>query len=1229
MILGELPEGLQIHAQGDNVCAIALVETTSQLPTGAAVRWGFRYALGIPPHGAALYRRAHSEANYTTIDFTKVGIATAGAMFDYVSVRLLGPQGLQFSSTTGLTLNGMLVVQFLVPVRGVAVVGSGAANETLGIAACHAPVFDDANIAEIIVPQPMNGATTAPVFFDLIDTLVLVTSAPMTIAALKISTIASTMAADWQKVADILPAGLTDAPSGSPDTSQPFGGSAPTTSRAARGLRDALLDLFDPRVRRANGTIIPMGERLVPTRPSSSNDPTILLPTLALLRLYALAPKVARELGWFFDVSAAPADLPNVWDYLVVGQWKARPPLAPHGHDIDLPAILTNGVIVKSGFGSTVLMLGEITLEILGQQPAVTATGVSLGEQVLLIGLPGTAQVVELDCVGRIIEVTALAFVQVAGQSARGAPVDRIFRIVDWAYGERTSRVTVCADCIDAISIIGTDVTISGLRWAASDPVLAEGPSADVGQIGFFMFQARDHPPPDAPAQINVRQVTDEAKGAHALAAGISWTAASPTEQVQFGPVTYEVVRGAQANALTEIIAGADVPLAVMPATSTASPSAPTLYVRDPVTNGQTFVYGVSAFDLFGRASAVTRSAAITFADNVPPPPPISVNAAIAADGKSVVITWTWPPPIPQALTSLQAIPDPNPTATGFNVYTCAGSMTRTYREGSVSAVAPNGATQITVTTSISVASLSNLASIIGTVARIGGDQYLVQNASAVLSGGTSVLALTIALNPSTPSNQPAVYDAVHVVGGGAPATYGAAQPVNAATARTATVAGTWSTADARGISYASVGVSAVGQGGESTITGPVLIACIIYQEPAQPVSLKTAEATIWAGPSDPNNYAAYAYTTAVTPSCSYHVYRALDQAILAADAALARVKGVRQYSVASDGTVDVGLPMNFNPATSPLTQADFDAVTLRPVYASALSNTGLHALANLRGNETAFERITPLPVLAATPNLTTVDGVTALQYTDTTLPGSGNSRYVYRLRAVSPSGALGSFLWASPPVTLRPAPPRRPTIATVKSIGGAFIITWNPNSDSSLATYRVYGSIDPEAAQDSRSMEMLAEEPATSTSANVPALAGNRMWFRIVATANYPAPIGTLISEPSDAASAMAPTLGPPPPPALSAITKKVAAKSVSISFAADGNPTTKYLLCRVGANGTRSVPVGAWTPSTGPGAPVTLVDDAPIATAMSYVVRCTNETQAVSVTAVITAAAPTGPGI
>ena len=1231
-MLGELPEGLQIHAQGDNLTAIALVEATPLLPTGTAVRWGFRYALGIPPFGATLYRREHLPPTYLTIDFTKVGNFIAGGpVFDYELVELISQGNLNFNTTTGLALASVLIVQFFVPVRSVAVVGSGAANATLVMAACHAPAFDDANVTEQIIAQPVNGATTEAVSFDLIDTLFLAASAPMTIAALKVSTVSSAMANDWQRVGDIvMPAGAADTQCSASDTTQPFAGSETATSSVSQGLRDALMGLFDERVRDANGNVVPMGERMLPTQRTSSDDPSIVVPTLALLRLYALAPTTARQLGWLIDVSAAGADLPGVWDYLVVGQWCPRPPLAPLGNVIDLAAILSNGITVASNAASNVLMLGAITVEVLGAAPTVAANGVTLSGQVLLVALPRTAQVVELDCSGGgTLELTALAFVGVEGQSARGAPADEIFRIVDWACGRGGPRATVCADGIDAISIVGIGTTVTGLRWALADPAVAVGPSADVGQIGFFLFQAGDHPLPDAPTQVMVDQLTDEATGAHAPAAGISWTSASPTEGVQFGPVTYQVARGTQAGALNDVIAGdSGAPLVVAPATATASPPPTPIYVRDPVTNGATLVYGVIALDLFGRSSAMTSSAATTFSDTVPPPPPVGVRASVAAVGSSITVNWTWPPQTEKALTTLQGIPDPNPTATGFNVYGCAGSMTYSYQDGVVSAVAPNGSAQVTVTTSIPSSSFSDLASLTGRMARIGGDRYLVQNASTASSGGTPVLVLTIALNPSTPTLQPAVYDSLHVVGGAPAATYGAPQGVNNAAARTATVAGTWSPADARGISYASVGVSAVGSGGESAISGPVLVTRIVYQEPAQPVTPETVEATIWAGPSDPNGYASCRYTAAVTANCAYHVYRALDNALLAADAAIPRVNGVRQFSVAANGTVDVGLPLNFNPATSPLTQADFDAVTQSQPYASALSNTDLHALANLRGNESAFERITPAPVVAAAPNLTTVSGVTELQYTDATLPGSGNSRYVYRLRTISPSGALGSFLWASPPVTLRPAPPRRPTIAGIRGDGGAFTITWNPNSDRNLATYRIYGSIDPEASQDARSMEMLAEEPATSTSASVPALAGNRMWFRVTATASYPAPIGTLVSEPSDAASAMAPTFGPPPPPALSAITTTIQANSVSVSFAADGNPTTRYLLCRVGANGTSTVPVGSWTPSTGPGAAVTLSDDAPIAGAMSYVVRCTNETQAVSVTDVITASAPAGAG-
>lgn len=220
----------------------------------------------------------------------------------------------------------------------------------------------------------------------------------------------------------------------------------------------------------------------------------------------------------------------------------------------------------------------------------------------------------------------------------------------------------------------------------------------------------------------------------------------------------------------------------------------------------------------------------------------------------------------------------------------------------------------------------------------------------------------------------------------------------------------------------------------------------------------------------------------------------------------------------------------------------------------------------------------------------------------------------------VSPAGALGSFLWASPPVAIRPKPPRRPTIANIQSNGSLFTVRWNQSSDP-VSSYCVYGSVDPEAAQDIRSMELLAETEGTS--ASVLALPGSRMWFRVAALTTYDPPVGTLISAPSDAASAIAPTYGPPTAPQPSAITTNVTSSSVSLQFAADGNPTTVYMLCRVSPSGAM-FPVAPWQPSTGPGAQVSLVDAAPTPGPMNYVIRCANETQLVSVTAVIAVNVP-----
>ena len=440
-----------------------------------------------------------------------------------------------------------------------------------------------------------------------------------------------------------------------------------------------------------------------------------------------------------------------------------------------------------------------------------------------------------------------------------------------------------------------------------------------------------------------------------------------------------------------------------------------------------------------------------------------------------------------------------------------------------------------------------------------------------------SRLELTLHLNASTPDARPETSDKVRIFDP-PPAPGAMASPdfyVNAATsvanpaARSVVLEVDWSKDDDFGRATVTVGVSSYDDRSESQIAGLATATRVAGPPRPPPHPAVADEADIFSSRPDAHGYSRHTVQAAAFAEELYHIFRCLDEVLLQMDRA----------QRAPDGTRG-GAPAN----PAPLLQSDFDEITATaPAVASEMSNRALQALANLSRNDRAFEQVTRDPVRATGNTLT---------WEDRNLPAAGTNRYLYRLRSIAASGALGDFGWAYPPIRLWPSPPTRPTLAKVTIHGTLAQLRWSANSERAVRRYRVYATAQPELAVDERLMTLVvdgdvsdlavADEP-NRLRVSLDLTAGSRWWIRLVAVASYPAPVGLVQSAPSDAATVMPQTpFAPEPPAPVDVVVMRdiIAGSSViRLTFSGNLDPTSRWMLYRRLAGSSDAAAISAWT--------------------------------------------------
>lgn len=302
------------------------------------------------------------------------------------------------------------------------------------------------------------------------------------------------------------------------------------------------------------------------------------------------------------------------------------------------------------------------------------------------------------------------------------------------------------------------------------------------------------------------------------------------------------------------------------------------------------------------------------------------------------------------------------------------------------------------------------------------------------------------------------------------------------------------------GVAYAQVALSTTDHNdNEGALSAPVQV-----QTPQPPPKLERPDAPVAGNPTAADYYGESFVTVEweARERMQVHVYRAMDEAIVAADRAARATRSTQRAAYPS------------------LTDAQFESlVAAQPAYDN-LSDEDLQIIAGLTGNDAAFGLVTRAAI-AADSYVATVDGRAsnrhcfAIKYVD----AAGNRTALSRpSRAVRPPRVLA---------------PRAPIVT--KIVGGDRRITlqWAA-SEVDVIEYRIYRAGDEQSAEDVRTMTFVGSEPAgagvlTYEDSPLPGLVP--FFYRVVAVN-----AADVASRPSLAVPSMAFDETPPIPPVPSA---------------------------------------------------------------------------------------------
>ena len=389
------------------------------------------------------------------------------------------------------------------------------------------------------------------------------------------------------------------------------------------------------------------------------------------------------------------------------------------------------------------------------------------------------------------------------------------------------------------------------------------------------------------------------------------------------------------------------------------------------------------------------------------------------------------------------------------------------------------------------------------------------------------------------------------------------------------------STSLAEPMAYALVGVTAADDsahtadhrddpdrfGNESDVGGPATVFRVRRDRPPPPAVPPDSE-RLFASPADYHGRSFFTYRWAPAADLRTHVYRALDDAVFAADLAL------RPRPALSPADASAFPPEPVDPRWDEAKRAQvadelnqlnaFDAgerAAALTVY-RALSNDALRVLAALPGTDSAYTQITVQPLDPEEANPAAPDGLrwrrvgpdvapdtlgpSERAYVDT-LDGRATNRWFYRAAYVDGVQNAGPLGLASPPVWLPDVvPPRIPTITRLTAGDRQITIEWASNREPDLAEYRVYRTDDVGASRDVRLMTLVhtvvveADAPSdrrpTVSWTDDPVPGVRDFWYRIVAVdrARPGSEGGGNVSPPSPAVRARAFDESAPVPPAI-----------------------------------------------------------------------------------------------